>query len=366
MSGFRDTFFALVLTLFCVPAVAAAPTKIMVTVDVESYAKGDPDKQIWGKQPDGEHGIRRIMDLLDKHGFKGTFYLNVYEAAKHGEPRIAEVARAIHQRGHDLQLHTHPAPMFGFRHMQHADFDHQVEVLKRGKELIREWTGKTVIAHRAGAFAANLDTIKASRASGLAIDGSFAPTSSYTMLSRQLPASNFPQVVDGVIELPISYYTQLRFGSWQSSRILDVEATSLDEFKSVVRQFRDGGVPVVTILMHSFSFVRFGPANPAMEQRFDQMLEFLAKEPGLEVVAVSQLYPTWVSQVGALKDGNGPVPYTGLWLTYRRAVEHAREGGANLAIALAPAIAVVMGVVVFFLWRRSARNKQRRTLGVVI
>ena len=330
----------------------------MLTVDVESYQKGDPDKQIWGKQADGEHGIRRIMDLLDKHGLKGTFYLNVYEAAKHGEPTIAEVARAIHQRGHDLQLHTHPAPMYGFRNMQHVDLAQQEAVLLRGKELILKWTGKTVVAHRAGAFGANLDTLKASRTVGLAIDSSFSPASPNSMLTRQLPASNWPSLVEGVVELPVSYYAQLSFGNWQSLRILDVEATSLGEFKSVIRQFREGGAPAVNILMHSFSFVRFGVANPALEQRFEQLLAFLAKEPGVEVVTVSQLHPAWTSQIGALKPDAGVVPYTGLWLTYRRAIEHAGQGGENLMVASAPAVVAGVAVGIFFIWRRRARSKK--------
>ena len=151
----------------------ATPTLVMITVDVESYTQGTPDKQIWGKQPDGEHGIRRMMDMLDNHGFKGTFYLNVYEAARHGEAPLAEAARAINERGHDLQLHTHPWPMYKFTAMQQASLEQQVAILERGKELIRQWTGKTVIAHRAGAFVGNLDTLRACRRAGLVIDSSF-------------------------------------------------------------------------------------------------------------------------------------------------------------------------------------------------
>jgi peptidoglycan/xylan/chitin deacetylase (PgdA/CDA1 family) len=205
---------------------SAAPTLVMITVDVESYTKGTPDQQIWGKQPDGEHGIRRMMDMLDRHGFKGTFYLNVYEAAKHGEAIMAETARTIHGRGHDLQLHTHPQPMFGFETMQNADVEEQVGILNEGKDLIRRWTGKTVIAHRAGAFAANQDTLAACQRAGLVIDSSFSPVSTLTDLSRQLPATNLPRVINGVVELPLTYFAQARVGNWQSLRYLDIEGTS--------------------------------------------------------------------------------------------------------------------------------------------
>lgn len=349
--------YVVLLLMFVSLSAFASTTKVLITVDVESYEKGNPDKQIWGKQPDGEHGIRRIMDLLDKHHLKGTFYLNVYEAAKHGEPAIAEVARLIHERGHDLQLHTHPSPMFKAYSMQRAELELQVEILKRGKELIHEWTGKTVVAHRAGAFAGNLQTLKASQITGLAIDSSFSPVTQRSMLAHQLEASNLPQRIHGVVELPITFYTQLRFGDWQSLRFLDVEATSLGEFKSVIRQFRDAGFPVANIVMHSFSFVRTGAANPAMERRFDELLAFLAQEPGIEVVTVSQLHPEWTAQVAVLEKGPDLVPHTGVWLTYWRAVEHMGEGGANLALALAPLGLAGAAILAMFLWRRSARPK---------
>lgn len=351
MNFVMQIWVTLVLSLLSMAASAAPPMKVTVSVDVESFGKGNPDQQIWGKQPDGEHGIRRIMDLLDRHAFKGTFYLNVYEAARHGEPVIAEVARAIHQRGHDLQLHTHPKPMFGYTDMQDADYDEQLRILLRGMELIRQWTGKKVIAHRAGSYAANLDTLKAAHAAGLAIDASFSPITRSSGLSRQLSAGNLPGVVEGVAVLPVSYYIQVGIGRWQSPRLLDVEASTLDEFKSVIRQFRNGGAPVVNLMMHSFSFVRSGSANSAMERRFDQQLEFLKTEPGIEVVTVSQLYPDWTSRLGEMKPGTGPVPYTGLWLTYRRALAHAGEGGVNLAVASAPVLGLGVACLGVMFWR---------------
>jgi peptidoglycan/xylan/chitin deacetylase (PgdA/CDA1 family) len=327
----------------------------MITVDVESYGKGNPGLQIWGKQPDGEHGIQRMMDMLDAHGLKGTFYLNVYEAAKHGETDIANVARTIHSRGHDLQLHTHPGPMFGSDYMQQASLEKQVEILKRGKELIRQWTGKTVVAHRAGGFYANLDTLKACKLVGLQIDSSFSPVSGDTALARQLPATNLPREIEGVVELPITRYAQARVGNWQSLRYLDIEGNSYDEMVNAIRQFRDAGFPVVTIMMHSFSFVRYGKADPVVEQRFDNLLKFLATEPGVKVITVSQLYPEWTAQISALQQGADLVPHTGVWLMYRRAWENLK-GWKNIVVAVTPpAMLLVVGAIT--IWWRQKKKK---------
>lgn len=337
---------------------SAEPTRVLITVDVESYSKGNPDKQIWGKQPDGEHGIRRIMDMLDAHGLKATFYLNVYEAASHGEAAIAEVARAIQQRGHDLELHTHPGPMFGTSTMRRADLGKQVQILQRGMDLLRDWTGKTVVAHRAGAFDANLDTLKACHAVGLSIEHSLSPVAANTKLAQELPATNLPRVIDGVVELPITFYSQVKIGSWKSLRYLDVDGSSYDELVNVIRQFRDAHFPVVTIMMHSFSFVRFGTADRDLERRFDQLLDFLAKEPGLQVVTVEQLQPEWIKQVPALERGQDLVPNTGIWLTYMRATEEIGKGWKNTVVVLVPpAVLLILAVLIVVGYRR--RRKKR-------
>jgi peptidoglycan/xylan/chitin deacetylase (PgdA/CDA1 family) len=354
MKVLQSLLFLLSL-LLCGSTFAAAQTLVMITVDVESYAKGNPGLQIWGKQPDGEHGIQRMMDMLDAHGLKGTFYLNVYEAAKHGETDIAKVARAIHLRGHDLQLHTHPGPMFGIEYMQQASLDKQVEILKWGKDLIRQWTGKTVVAHRAGGFAANLDTLKACKLAGLQIDSSFSPVSGDTVLAQQLPATNLPHEIEGVVELPITYYAQARLGNWQSLRYLDIEGSSYDEMVDAIRQFRDAGFPVVNIMMHSFSFVRYGKADPGVEQRFDDLLKFLAAEPGVKVITVSQLYPEWTAHIPTLQQGADLVPETGVWLMYRRAWEDLK-GWKNILVAVTPPAMLFVVSAITIWWRRKKKN----------
>jgi peptidoglycan/xylan/chitin deacetylase (PgdA/CDA1 family) len=347
----RKLLFAiLILSWLICPAITFASdvTRVLITVDVESYAKGNPDKQIWGKQPDGEHGIRRIMDMLDAHGLKATFYLNVYEAAKFGDAELANIARTIHERGHDLELHTHPGPMFGSDVMRKADLDKQTQILKRGIDLIHQWTGKWVVAHRAGAFDANLDTLKACHAVGLMIDHSLSPVAANTKLAQELPATNLPRVHNGVIELPITFYTQVKIGSFRSLRYLDVDGSSYDELVNVIRQFRDAKFPVVTIMMHSFSFVRFGTADRDVERRFDRLLAFLAAEPGVKVVTVGQLQPEWIKQVPMLE--HGP--------TYLRATEEIGKGWKNTVVVLVPlALLLIFAVAIVLAYRRRSRKR---------
>lgn len=321
-------------------------THVLITVDVESGIRGRPRDQIWGRVDGASEpfGIDKIMDVLDSRGVKGTFFLTPYEAADYGEEEIAGIARRIHERGHDLQLHTHPKVMFGFHDMSDAAIGDQIEVLRKGREMLERWSGKTVIAHRAGAYGANLDTIAACARMGLAVDASFCPAVP-TALSGQLAPTNRWFRRDGVVMLPVTYYAQARLGTRRFHRILDLEASSLRELKNVVRQARDLSLESVNVMMHSFSLVRYGRPDRGTLRRFERLLDFLVDEPGIAVSTVSSFFEI-VRDRPAPSAGPGErPPYTGWWLTYLRALEDIDKGRVNWVIGLAPLILLLLAVV---------------------
>lgn len=332
-----------------------AQTRVLITVDVESYSNGNPELQIWGRTDQGEHGITRIMDLLESHSMKATFFLTPYESAKHGEALIAAAARAIHERGHDLELHTHPGAMYGIGGMSLADLALQTEILTRGAEMLEQWTGKRVIAHRAGGFLANKDTLEACRRLGLVADSSLSPAVPNSPLNKVMTPSNLLTEVNGILEVPVTYYVQASIGPWQSKRIVDIEASTLTELRSIVRQARDGHLPTVNVLMHSFSFVRDGRVNYDVEERFAEFLQFLAQEPGITVTTVSKLHEDWAK--GDLRDDYANVePYTGWWLTYLRAIEDADKGYRNLVVAIIPPAFICVLSLIIAYWRSRLRR----------
>jgi len=319
------------------------PLHVLITVDTESYSHGHPQQQIWGRVGSGEeHGITKIMDILEAHGAKGTFYVNVYEAEKHGEEAIAQVITAVHERGHDVQLHTHPQHKYGIHKLTRADLARQQEILLWGKQFIEKQTGTAVIAHRAGAFAANLDTIEALRRIGLKVDASLSPISNASHLSQQVGARNRPFILNGILELPITYYTQGRVATYQSNRTLDIEASSLRELKEVVRQAQEADVSAVNVLMHSFSFVRNGRPDIALEERIDRFLGFLGTQHGVVVSTTKQFYEYWNSRIAPSSEPEQFVPTTGWWLTYLRAVEEAGNGWKNTVVAAAPPALMIL------------------------
>ncbi|OYY94859.1 MAG: hypothetical protein B7Y41_04695 [Hydrogenophilales bacterium 28-61-23] len=323
---------------------------VLITVDTESYAAGDPDRHIWGHLDDGkEYGIRMIMDMLEKRGARGTFYLNVYEAERHGDEAIRAVISEIHGRGHDVQLHTHPRDRYGIEKLTRADVSRQREILAWGKDFIEAQTGLDVIAHRAGAFAANLDTIEALSLVGIPVDASLSPAWFESHLAQEVVSNNRPFDLRGVLELPVTYYVQGRFGKREYLRLVDIEASSLRELKHIVRQALDAKVSTINFLMHSHSFVRNGRSDLALIKRFEAVLAYLSAQPGVKLSTTTQFHELWKS--GSLQEHSTErfTPRTGWWLTYLRTLESVGKGWKNTVAALLPPVVLAASIGFLFI-----------------
>lgn len=336
---------------------AYSTTFVLVTVDVESRAQGNPNEQIWGRMPgvEEEWGIPKIMNILDRHAVKGTFYLNVYEHVTHGELPIKQAALAIHRRNHDLQLHTHPQPMYGMYGMSHAAYEKQLEILLKGIDLIQGWTGKTVIAHRAGAYEANTETIRAVKDSGLLIDSSLALNSP---MAKSGYLTNRVFQIDDITEIPVTYYDQVKIGQWHSRRLIDIEGTTFYELKNILEQASNNDLCSVNIMMHSFSLSRYGIPDPDVAQRLDALLLFVKNHDDLEVVTTTEFYER--SEAGeTCANLVNFVPSTGFILTYLRAVEDFDKGFKNKVVALGvPAALFFLCLVVICVYRLITRHRR--------
>ncbi len=332
------------------PPAETVKTTFIVTVDVETRTQGDSSRDIAGVIPGyrGNFGVEKIMDLLEEHQMRGTFFLNVYEISKHGEGVVLPAARLIHDRGHDLELHTHPRPMFEFYGMSHASLGKQQAILEKGIALLETWTGKRVVAHRAGAFAANADTLRAAEAVGLQADCSLSAGSRVSVpLVAELGASNAVQRVGKVWEIPVTCFDQVSFGSWYSRRILDIEGCSLPEIKRVVRWAVRHRLPTVCILMHSFSLSRHGKPNHRVVRRLSTLLAWLREQGDIEIGTIEQVSRDL--DAGVLQDPVSSIPATGVWLTWRRAIASWNDGWKNLLVAVfgAGVLAILALALVF-------------------
>jgi len=341
---------------------AGARTHVLFTVDVESFSEGDPAKQIWGEvgQKGERWGITRLMDIFEAAGVRATFYLNVYEIARNGEEPIRAAAREIHRRGHDLQLHSHPQPMFPMRGRWHGDLALQTEMLSRGMDLLRRWTGRAAIAHRAS-YRVDSDTLRAERQAGIPVDATF------TWVPPDRPAGrdgaglgNTVQKSTGVIHLPATYYAQLRLGPWASHRLVDIEGSTEAELTTILDQAARAGLCTVNIVLHSFSLSRYGVPDPAVARRLRNVLAYARSQSLLMPVTTTEIYEAIVGR--DVCAGEKPfVPTTGPMLTYARAVEDVDKGWKNKLAVAAPMLAVLLlsGAIVLFFRRRQSQRRTR-------
>lgn len=285
---------------------------LLVTVDAEAVHGRSPlDELMWGRLKgfEGEYGIGRIADICERHNIQATFFLDVYEHAYYSRDALRQIATYLDRRGHSVQLHTHPAWYQDKRDWPHirrmkkerscfpADkywmnlnsLEEQVTILKHGQDLLQEWLGKPVKAHRAGAYALDMNTIHALREVGIPIDSSMFYGHPH---SRVTWSANLPVKAHGVLEIPITVFQRRERWDWgfykqdKGTRYVktDIDWCSLDELRQFVQAGRQHQLPVVNLFLHSYSllksdyhFTRLAP-NPAAIERLDRFLAFCASE----------------------------------------------------------------------------------------
>ena len=312
--------------------------KIFITIDVETsiggaFAKPDKlrpvgaDKRIYGQIGKREFGIPLIIDILNKHNLKATFFVEPFCSFYFGEKIIKEICHYILNRGHDVQLHLHPdyqifkCPDWQERAKRKELFpdiiakytlDEQINLIKQGKKILEKY-GIKPIAFRAGCFGANLNTLMALKENDFLIDSSYnlsflgktcfihplhltshlSPLTSYV---SRLTYLNDLTLINGIYELPITNYYDFKIGNFKRLRTLDVCAVSFYEMKKILRYALKKGPKHITFILHSFSLIKkrdvqYKTARPnfIVISRFKKLCEFLSKNKNLfEVIALSQ------------------------------------------------------------------------------
>lgn len=280
-------------------------SKVLITIDTESFNHGRTDAfehDVSGLCRSNPRGAYWIAEEFEKRGMVGVFFLDVYGSAKHGGSRYVELCERLLSGGHDIQLHTHPDQMYDpkRRFMHEYTLAEQKDIIRDGIDLLQRWTGTRPIAHRAGSYGANEDTLRALEANRIEIDSSF-------FLGKpncKLPYGNVndPFKALGVWQLPVTIakepvqkrgvcfpYWSRHF--WNRFIKLDVNAMKAYQLRRAINHL-DGRTPYLITFLHSFSFVRRDvdqPDEPATDC-FRAMLDAIA-ERKIPVSTVPQIWP---------------------------------------------------------------------------
>ena len=292
-----------VLLALLIPTSQFMQTKVLITIDTEVRTHGRPDAfdhDVAGRSQSNSRGAYWIADQLKSYGFAGVFFLDVYGSGRFRGAPYRELCEGLLERGQDIQLHTHPDQMYDSkrRNMHEYSLAEQTGIVRDGMALLKDWTGKSPIAHRAGSYGANEDTLKALRVNGILLDSSFF----YGRANCKLPFgnSNSPFKSHDVWEIPVTIAPEpveklgFRFPFWtrhfwKRYIKLDVNAMCPIQICRSVRQLH-GAIPYMITFLHSFSFMRWKTDEP--DERaiasFHSLLRLLA-DMEIPVVTFEQI-----------------------------------------------------------------------------
>lgn len=248
--------------------------RVYFTVDTETSMGGawrNPshlpvplERTVFGEYKSRFYGIPLIMGILERYGFRGTFFTEVFCAHVLGRDPVARVLESITRRGHDTQLHLHPTYRFYADYLKgkprrETDLmcqltpEEQCELIAEGVALFRELSGRPPRAYRAGCYGASEATLTALHKNGLEIDSSYNLAYLGMTCGFEARSLNAPAVINGVHEFPVTVF---RVPGTSGYKPLEIPAVSVGEILVSIRCLRDAGCRDVVLVLHSFSLLK--------------------------------------------------------------------------------------------------------------
>ena len=263
------------------PAAMAPPDDqltLYITVDTEDAYFTQP-RLMTGDGIGREHGVFAIADALEERSLKGTFFINVFESERQPPGAVRGVVRDLFARGHEIGLHTHPSPdLEWYRNPLFRKSEReQLDILRRGREMLEGWTGHPVISFRAGGYAINDDTFPALTAAGIQIDSSvFFPSDN----NHNRPFTvNSARMVGSLVEVPVTYVIRTDVGGRRvEHRKLDFDWLKTEQLLEALATLHECRGETAMFMMHSFSFIdkaSLPPDHPrSSTARFTSAVQF--------------------------------------------------------------------------------------------
>lgn len=270
--------------------------KVILTVDVEDPYFPKQMKRIWGKIGNEYYGMPKIVEILDNYDVRATFFVDVYEAYLHGHEKIKEVLKFIDSNNQDIQLHTHPgvAGIWGKGGLAGRSLKEQIEIVKWGKEFIEDSIGKKVVAHRAGSYKADNNTLTALTYNEIIFDASLFYKSGNCKINTGGVIYNDVFMIDKIWEVPV---TTVRVNSvFFKNVLLKIDIEQEESFLlSSLHFLKELGYNYLTFFMHSFSLMinysKESVPNMKNIKKLHRILQTI-KDLQLEVVTFDELSPS--------------------------------------------------------------------------
>lgn len=272
---------------------------IIITIDTEFSSHKD-ELGVFGRINGEEFGIARLMDICENADARATFFADVYKK----QDSMRRACDLIKGRGHDIQLHTHP----NWVNARKPDFlssyslDKQIEIIQYGKQLLEQWTGKPPIAHRAGDWSADENTLKALEVNQIPLDFSLLWKWPDCKLCHLGFSKNQPAYLHSVLEVPATCFYSPGLGVSKSYRLIDINEP-LYLLKKVLKKWRASALNSLVIVLHSFSFLGcnekqwkdipqrqiYWPVHKNI-RKFEKLLSWVNNDGNIKIITVSDYY----------------------------------------------------------------------------
>jgi len=246
------------------------------------------ERYIHGRSAAGEYALPKTLEILNRHGLRGVFFVEPLFSARFGAAWLERICRLIQDAGQEIQLHLHPEwtdeiqppvfpdkPLKKRQHLIHYDRAEQTRLVALSRELLEAAAGTPVTAFRAGSFAANRDTLAALAANGIAVDSSL--NAAYPLSGEDLRGEldlETPQRWNGVELAPMSIFRD----GLGKLRHAQIGACSFAELRQAMDDAQAQGRGQFVILSHNFELLRSGTSLPdaVVVRRFDALCRHLA------------------------------------------------------------------------------------------
>ncbi len=285
-----------------------ALTTALITIDTELSAllhqrgaslANNFAASITGRTASGEFGIGWQMEVMDRWGVKGVYFIDPMPGLVYGKGFIAETVGPIIERGHEVQLHIHtewlewakdrPVSNTGRNIGDFGEAD-QLTLLTWAREALVEAGAPAATAFRAGNYGADDRTLATLPKLGIRWDSSFnaAYLSGDCRISLD-PAQIDPCLIGDIIEVPVAGIED-RPGQMRPAQICALSAT---EMRQGLAHAAETGRPLFSIVSHSFEMLSRDRARPnwLVMARFESLCQAIATTQGATSAGFSDLPP---------------------------------------------------------------------------
>jgi len=246
-------------------------TRAIISFDTELsaglYQRGadalaNYESSILGRCREGDFGIHFQMDVLERHGLTGVWFVDPMPALVYGPAIIDAIVQPIVTRGHEVQLHIHtewlafapfnPAGRLFGRNIGDFPLAAQKKLIGLARDILVGAGAPKPTAFRAGNFGANDDTLRALAALGFRFDSSFNGAYLGHGCDISLDAGNLGmRDHQGVCEVPVSGLMD-RVGRFRPAQLC---AMSEEEMRDALDHSAASGAIQFSAFSHSFELL---------------------------------------------------------------------------------------------------------------